>query len=69
LTSADAVVDASVVCGQCGITSWIPAADAKATADLKEASTAVPNLLTKARLCTTDPDAIETGRVGMLPIG
>jgi len=33
LTSANAIVDAGVVCGDCGITSRGCAADAKATAD------------------------------------
>jgi hypothetical protein len=46
LASADAVVDAGVVCGQF-ITSFVSAADAKTTADPWEASTAAPNGLVR----------------------
>src|SRR5207249_9155767 len=52
LASANAIVDAGVVCGQCGITSCRSAAVAKTTAELWEASTVAPNV---ARLLTTDP--------------
>ena len=52
LASANAIVDAGVVCGQCGITSCRWAALAKATAELWEASTVAPNVV---RLLTTDP--------------
>jgi len=34
LTSADAIVDAGFVCGDCGITSRCSAADAKTAADV-----------------------------------
>src|SRR6185503_5187274 len=40
LTSADAIVDAGLVCGDCGITSRSRAADAKTTADTRKSTVA-----------------------------
>ena len=59
LASANAIVDAGVVCGQCGITSCRSAALAKTTAELWEASTVAPNV---ARLLTTDPTWSPSGK-------
>ena len=61
LASANAIVDAGVVCGQCGITSCCWAADAKATAD---ASGSVHRRAGRRRLARNGPDVGGTLRFG-----